>query len=184
MAYINGDWQSFDTTPPDWAAQENATASAFQTIGDLWSFLMFQLAKAWEKLVAERTSILIWATLIGGLWLLWRFLRQWWLGRRSSMAIDIPSSMPLVRSGLDSEFYQVDRALQRLDLHRLTDESIHQWLSRIQPHLPAEWHSTLKRILDLHHCYRFDPHGLGTKERQQLQELSQSWLDYFTNQSR
>jgi protein-glutamine gamma-glutamyltransferase len=183
MAYTNGNWQSFDTTPPDWAAQEDATASPFQTISDLWSFLSFQASKGLAQMVAGRTTILIWAIPVGGLFLLWRFRRRWRLSRSLPVAIVPQQSISIVRSGLDSEFYEIDRALQNLDLHRRSDESFQQWLLRIEPHLPEDRYSTLKQILDLHHCYRFDPQGLGVVERQQLQELSQSWLDYIASYS-
>jgi protein-glutamine gamma-glutamyltransferase len=183
MAYTNGNWQSFDTTPPDWAAQEDAMVSPFQTISDLLSFLSFQAASGWEQVLAGKTTILVWATALGGLFLLWRFRRGWRLPRSSQVAIVTEQSISIGRSGLDSEFYQIDRALQNLDLHRRSGESVQQWLSRIKPHLPESQYSTLKQILDLHHCYRFDPQGLETRERQQLQELSQSWLEYFASYS-
>ncbi|WP_310487373.1 transglutaminase domain-containing protein [Chamaesiphon sp. VAR_69_metabat_338] len=181
MAYTNGNWQSFDTTPPDWAAQEDATASPFQTISDLWSFLSFQASRGLAHIVAEKTTILVWAIPVGGVFLLWRFRRRWRFQRASHMAMIPERSIPIVRSGLDSEFYEIDRALQNLGLHRLSGESFQQWLLRIEPHLPESQYSTLKQILDLHHCYRFDPQGLGTMERQQLQELSRSCLDYFAS---
>jgi protein-glutamine gamma-glutamyltransferase len=178
IAYVNGNWQSFDTTPPDWAAQEDAMASPFQTILDLLSYLSFQASRGLTQMVAG-TTILVWAIALGGLFLLWRFGRRWRLPRSTDVAIVPEQSIPIVRLGLDSEFYAIDRALQNLDLHRRSGESFQQWLFRIKPHLPESQYSTLKQILDLHHCYRFDPQGLGTRERQQLQELSQSWLDYF-----
>jgi protein-glutamine gamma-glutamyltransferase len=183
MAYTNGNWQSFDTTPPDWAAQEDATASPFQTIADLWSFLSFQASRGLAQMVAGRTTILIWAIPVGGLFLLWRFRHRWRLSRSLPVEIVPQQSISIGRSGLDSEFYEIDRALQNLDLHRRSDESFQQWLLRIEPHLPEDRYSTLKQILDLHHCYRFDPQGLGAMERQQLQELSQSWLKYLASYS-
>jgi protein-glutamine gamma-glutamyltransferase len=182
IAYTNGNWQSLDTTPPDWSAREDATASPFQTISDLLSFLSFQASRGLAQVLAGKTTIPIWAIPVGGLFLCWRFRRRWRLQRSSKVAIVPQQSIPLVRSGLDSEFYEIDRALQNLGLHRLSGESCQQWLLRIKPHLPEYQYSTLKQILDLHHCYRFDPQGLGTRERQQLQELSQSWLGYFANQ--
>lgn len=177
MAYINGNWQSFDTTPPDWSAQEDATASPFQTISDLLSFLSFQASRGLEQMLAGRTTILVCAIVLGGLFSLWRFGRRWRLQRSLKVAIVPEQSIPLIRSGLDSEFYAIDRALGELGLHRLSGESFKQWLLRIQPHLPDYQYSTLQQILDLHHRYRFDPQGLGTMERQQLKELSQSWLN-------
>jgi protein-glutamine gamma-glutamyltransferase len=177
MAYINGNWQSVDTTPADWAAQEDAKASPFQALWDLWSWLSFQASRGLERALASKTTILVWASVLGGLLLLWRFRRK----RRLPRSVQVPSvpqvSIPIARSGLDSEFYQIDRALQNLDLHRLPSESFQEWLIRIEPHLPDERYSTLKQILALHHCHRFDPQGLEPRERQQLQELSRSWLD-------
>jgi protein-glutamine gamma-glutamyltransferase len=182
IAYTNGNWQSLDTTPPDWSAREDATASPFQTLSDLWSFLSFQASRGLGQMLSK-TSILVWAIPVGGLFLVWRFRRRWRFQRSSQVEIVPEQSIPIGRSGLDSEFYEIDRALQNLDLHRRSGESFEQWLLRIEPHLPESQYSTLKQILDLHHCYRFDPQGLGTRERQQLQELSRSWLDYFASYS-
>jgi protein-glutamine gamma-glutamyltransferase len=179
IAYTNGNWQSIDTTPPDWSAREDATASPFQTISDLLSFLSFQASRGLAQVLAGKTTIPIWSIPVGGIFLCWRFRRRWRLQRSSKIAIVLEQSIPIVRSGLDSEFYEIDRVLRNLGLHRLSDESFQQWLFRIQPHLPESQYSTLQQILDLHHCYRFDPQGLGTIERQQLTELSQSWLNYF-----
>lgn len=184
IAYTNGNWQSFDTTPPDWSAQEDATASPFQTISDLWSFLSFQASRGLGQMVAGRRTVLVWAIPAGALFLFWRLRRRWRLQRSSKVAISPEQSIPHDRSGLDSEFYEIDRALQNLGLHRLSGEPFQQWLLRIETHLPEFQYLILKQILDLHHCYRFDPQGLGTSERQQLQELSRSWLDYFANQLR
>ena len=181
IAYTNGNWQSFDTTPPDWSAQEDAKASPFQTFSDLWSFLSFRASNGLAQVLAGKTTILVWAIPVGGLFLLWRFRRKWRLPRSSQVEIVPEQSITIIKSGLDSEFYEIDRALRNLNLHRLSDESIRQWLLRIKPHLPEDRYSTLKQILDLHHCYRFDPQGLGTRERQQLKELSQLWLDYFAS---
>jgi protein-glutamine gamma-glutamyltransferase len=46
MAYLNGTWQSLDTTPPDWTAQEDTGASPLQAISDWWSFLSFKLTRS------------------------------------------------------------------------------------------------------------------------------------------
>jgi protein-glutamine gamma-glutamyltransferase len=181
IAYTNGNWQSIDTTPPDWSAREDATAAPFQTISDLLSFLSFQASRGLAQVLAGKTTIPIWSIPVGGIFLCWRFRRRWRLQRSSKIAIVLEQSIPIVRSGLDSEFYEIDRVLRNLGLHRLSDESFQQWLFRIQPHLPESQYSTLQQILDLHHCYRFDPQGLGTIERQQLRELSQSWLNYFVS---
>jgi hypothetical protein len=181
MAYVNGTWQSIDTTPPDWTAQEAATASPLQAISDLFSFLSFQASKGFGQLTGGRTvAVLSWAIAPGFLFLLWRFGRKLRFQRSAEVAIVPEQHLPLIQKGMDSEFYRIELVLIELGLHRLPDESWSQWMFRIKAHLPEQQYITLKQILDLHHRYRFDPQGIESREREQLKMLSQAWLERYS----
>ena len=174
MAYVNGTWQSFDTTPPDWTAQEDSTASPLQTISDLWAFVGFKLA-----------SMGVWG--YGGLaiapvtaFLLWKWSRRFWIRRSVVPAIvGLEPIPPSIKAGLDSEFYLIEQKLDELNLNRIASESLEQWLMRLKIQLPESEFEALRTIIKLHNRYRFDPQGIEVNERERLRSLSQSWLDLF-----
>ncbi len=172
MAYVNGNWQSVDTTPPSWGVQEDAAASPLQIVSDLWAFVGFKLASSniWIYLglaIAPITAFFLWK---------WR--RKFWL--RRSPVPTITASEPIVAStkeGLDSEFYLIEQSLDELNLKRIASEPLQEWMIRLKAELPKSEFETLKSILNLHTRYRFDPQGIEATERETLRSLSQAWLD-------
>jgi protein-glutamine gamma-glutamyltransferase len=172
MAYVNGTWQSFDTTPPDWTAQEDAAASPLQAISDLWAFLSFKLASS------NTLSYVGWMSAPIIAFFLWKWSRKLRVRRSTVPAIVAPEPIvPLIQEGLDSEFYLIEKRLDELNLNRTASESLQQWLTRLKTQLPESEFETLRSILNLHHRYRFDPQGIEPMERKKLSSLSQSWLN-------
>jgi protein-glutamine gamma-glutamyltransferase len=172
MAYVNGNWQSFDTTPPSWGVQEDSAASPLQIVSDLWAFVGFKLA---------RSNIWIY----GGLaiapitaFFFWKWVQKLWV-RRSTVP-PIATSEPIIAStkeGLDSEFYLIEKRLDELNLKRITSEPLQEWITRLNAELPEPEFKILKNIINLHNRYRFDPQGIKATERETLRSLSQDWLD-------
>jgi protein-glutamine gamma-glutamyltransferase len=172
MAYVNGTWQSFDTTPPDWTAQEDAGASPLQAISDFWAFLSFKLASS------NTLSYVGWTIAPVASFFLWKWRRKLRVRRSVIPAIVAPEPIvPLIQEGLDSEFYLIEKRLAELNLNRTASESLQQWLTRLKTQLPESEFETLRSILNLHHRYRFDPQGIEPMERKKLSSLSQSWLN-------
>jgi protein-glutamine gamma-glutamyltransferase len=172
MAYVNGNWQSFDTTPPIWGVQEDSAASPLQIVSDLWAFVGFKLA---------RSNIWIY----GGLaiapitaFFFWKWVQKLWV--RRSAAPPIATSEPIIAStkeGLDSEFYLIEQRLDELNLKRIASEPLQEWITRLNEELPESEFEILKSIITLHNRYRFDPQGIEATERETLRSLSQDWLD-------
>jgi protein-glutamine gamma-glutamyltransferase len=174
MAYVNGTWQSFDTTPPDWTAQEDTAASPFQAISDWWAFLSFKLASS------NILGYVGWAIAPVASFFLWKRSRKLQVRRSTIPAIVAPQPIvPPIREGLDSEFYLIEDKLNELKLNRVAFESLQQWLLRLKVQLPEPEFKTVQHIIQLHHRYRFDPQGIEPVERERLRSLSQAWLDTF-----
>jgi protein-glutamine gamma-glutamyltransferase len=172
MAYVNGNWQSFDTTPPDWGAQEDAAASPLQALSDFWAFLSFKLAKLGGGAFGGGAIAAIAA------FLLWKWRRKLRIRRSICPTILAPqSATPFNKEGIDSEFYLIEQKLDELNLKRIASESLSQWMTRLKVQLPETEFETLKNIITLHYRYRFDPQGIDSEERERLRSLSHSWLD-------
>jgi len=84
------------------------------------------------------------------------------------------AGLQLTCQGLDSEFYLIEQCLRNTALARHHNESIQQWVRRLQ--LPA-----LNRLYKLHYRLRFDPIGLSAEQRRQLQQQAKEWTDDFQN---
>ncbi len=172
MAYVNGTWQSVDTTPPDWTAQEDAGALPLQAISDLWAFLSFKLSSGGAGGYAG------WAIAPIAFFWLWKWSRKVRIRRSPGPVIIAPESIiPPLQAGIDSEFYLIEQRLNELELQRIPSESLRQWLMRLKVKLPEADFEALRTILELHHRYRFDPQGIETTERERLKSLSQAWLN-------
>ena len=70
--------------------------------------------------------------------------------------------------GADSEFYALERKLQRRGLQRHFFETPAQWARRVATELRIE---AMPLIVRLHYRYRFDPEGLAPQERDELKTL-------------
>jgi transglutaminase-like putative cysteine protease len=78
MVWIDGQWQALDTTPAQWAQEEEATASPLQPAYDLLSWLYYRLAvwSAQEAGDAGPSAGLIWLVPPLALYLGWQRYRR------------------------------------------------------------------------------------------------------------
>lgn len=184
LAYLDGAWQTLDTTPANWVAQDRAKTSPFQVVSDFIAFLKYQFSLKAGQFSQWGVSGIV-AVLVPVLgYLLWKFVRE--MRKRKGVGSGgdgEPAIAPPLQVGLDSEFYAIEEWLAQQALHRSPGESLLQWGARLRSQLPeAQW-ASLQDILALHYRYRFDPQCLSPPERQQLQHLSQTWLKQFQHQS-
>ena len=75
QVYIDGKWQTFDTTPPSWSAIENNAAPNWQYVRNLSSFISFQLLAIASIKSASRLQYL-WLLALTLAFILFRFTRQ------------------------------------------------------------------------------------------------------------
>ncbi len=172
MVYLNGNWQSFDPTPPDWRDREDAAASSLQFLSDLWAFLSFKMIKA--------KAFVLWLIAPGAVFLFWKGRDRLGMRRRArspELATEVIAIFSPPQAGLDSDFYPVMQKLSVFHLERQPTEPLTAWLTRLQQRLSPSDFDALSAILQLHFRYRFDPQGLDPEARQRLTVLCQSWLD-------
>jgi len=167
-------WVDLDTTSPDWVANENQNASVWEPLTDRWSQVWFGFSKwRWHGASGEWQNYLLLA-LLGMIGLLaWRILARQRRQRRNPELApeDTPGQWP----GLDSEFYELERRLEKLGLQRRIGETPGDWLNRIEPltTLPL---APIRQLLPLHYRLRFDPQGLSQPERSTLRTEAGEWL--------
>jgi len=173
-----GLWQDYDPTPGTWVEAEAKLASPFQFLSDLWSRISFEIAKFRWGQTRMRQYILWGLTPVLGL-LLYQIIFRSQRRRQQGKSASRDSHTPW--PGLDSEFYQLERALVARGLERRPSEPLSEWLARavLDPNL-AQVRGPLLELLRLHYRYRFDPNGLSDHERQILSERTRGCIVSMT----
>jgi len=181
LVWRDGQWQDFDTTPASWIEAEARRASPLQWLSDLWSRIGFEFAKfRWGQ--SRLRQYFLWA-LVPVLALLFYqvIFRRRTRRRRKEPA---KPGTEIVRTGLDSEFYQLERKLVERGVVRQMSEPLSSWLRRAiaEPALAGAG-DTLNDLLRLHYRYRFDPLGLNEPDREQLRREAQACLLNLTGRN-
>jgi len=176
LVYLNGTWHDFDTTPSSWRQIENAAASPFEWLSNLWSQWKFAFSEwRWSEREGGATKYLGWLLIPLSLILVWRLYKQRRIKRvskRQEQQIEA-NQFP----GLDSAFYVIERKLQESGFVRYPWESLSNWLKRIESDSSLLSMQPLQSILTLHYRYRFDPEGITPAEKATLKAQVQSWLE-------
>lgn len=180
MAYVGGQWQAFDTTPPGWMEQEDAGANQWQLLADFWSLLRFKLETGLHQTDGILEFKHWWWLMIPVLFILMRQLSRTKRVQRLVAQSALPETIaPAPPAGIDSEFYLIEQALSESGWARHPHESLKDWVRRLSADLSDSQANELLFIVALHYRYRFDPAGLSASERATLKALSQSWLDCY-----
>lgn len=180
LVYLDGAWHDVDTTPGSWVETENAAASGWQFISDLWSWGGFNLSQAmrWAR---QRMRLKLW---------LWIFLplvifsaRRFFFRkrlRRPGVKKLAPVGGVQKAAELESEFYLIEKALVQAGFARRPSESMADWVAKLPPdQLAAPLAENLKSLLDLHYRHRFDPSGISDADRSQLAVGTRLWLSEY-----
>ncbi|MDY6862214.1 MAG: transglutaminase domain-containing protein, partial [Thermodesulfobacteriota bacterium] len=181
LAHVDGKWQYFDTTPPNWgeiARQEDSVWEAFYDVWDQVIFLFYKWRWGERKDISSYMGLLL-VPLI--LFLVWRIFFG-----KSPVSIEKKGKGPKkdanLLPGKDSEFYKVMEYLKSEGLGRHSWEPLFQWIERIEKnknfHISVD---KIKKIVSLHYRYRFDPDGITQKEKKSLQFLVQNWVNDYEN---
>jgi hypothetical protein len=111
--------------------------------------------------------------LVVAVWLGWRLFQGKGEVRRT--AAGQAPALPAARSGLDSEFFAIERQLALLGFARQAHETVIGWLTRIEGRFPGDA-TELRHLASLHYRYRFDPQGLSGMERNELAQRASAWM--------
>ena len=172
IAQIEGVWQAVDSTPAQWLALEEEQVSLFQPVYDLFSMLYFQF-KQWRYEDAlqsnENDKSSVWLSIAVVLFLI--LIARLYKARKQLLKIKAKKSQAreFNNAGLDSELYQLEKVLIATEKARLENESMLQWVARIQD-------KKLQRIAELHYQYRFDNTQFSEPLRSELTRMVKSYL--------
>lgn len=171
IAYIEGAWREIDNTPPTWEDVEEARKSRWETFRDGWQKTLFE----WNRLRYGQASWRSWLLAPAIVIFVGFLIRFFWRrgGRRNAKPRQ--QAVTFDRQGLDSEFYEIVRSLEKSGFERREGETLFAWLRRIREQNPARF-AGLDRLLGLHYRLRFDPASLPAEARRDLREESGTWM--------
>ena len=166
LAWVDGKWQDFDVTPASWLVAETSRASWLESLSDVGSRVWFEFSKLrWGQTAWRKYAFWVLVPALVVLLVRMFFGKQWKRLRQERQRKAAAALLP----GFDSEFYRIEQALATFGLPRRPDETLSDWLVRVQTHPTlAVIQEPLHVILRLHYRYRFDPLGLGKEEREEL----------------
>ena len=160
-AYIDGHWQTVDTTPGNWAALENAEASAWQAFSDIISWLELRFKRLQRLDRSEFNRRAIWAVPVLTLFLLWRL--------RNRITHDTPQKPAKTVGHRHIESGDLRQLLNKLRdagytiRPGATATSILREYLATSPGLPPA-----DRLVALHYIKRFSTRTLTPQEQQEL----------------
>ena len=175
LAYVDGRWIDLDTTPSVWADLEAETAPWWEGSYDFLSWLGFRFSRWRWRPEEETANDLLWLIIpLLGI-LLWRLSRTERVSRRRSGKRPVLTSA--VKSGADSDLYELVKALSRRGLERAPGEPLRRWLGRLgRQGKVAGVEEIIADILPIHYRYRFDPQGISADDRNILRRRARDWL--------
>ena len=177
QVYIDGKWQTFDTTPPSWIAIEDRAASSWQYVRDVSSFIGFKLASAIAAINKIGRLKYLWWLIFPLGFILLRLVRQRSRRHLSAVRLEFHNATAI---GTDSEIYSIERELNKSGLGRDRAETWQNWLQRLQKDLDdLAILGELNFIIEMHYRYSFDPRGISQQEREQLRTACQTWLEQY-----
>jgi len=169
LAHVDGQWLDIDTTPPDWSALENARASGWQPLGDLWSWLSYRFSLwRWSEREGGSNDALGWLLIPLGGALVWRLYGR----RRIRRGGQPKAGAATPRPSADSPFWLLVSPLAARGLGPQPSETLGAWLRRVTPMLPARSSvAELRALLGLHYALRFGPTATAEAARGRLAKL-------------
>lgn len=175
LAYINGRWQEFDTTPASWVNLEKEMATWWEPIYDLWAFLSYEFTKWRWRNQENSNDWLLWLILPLGLVLIWRLYSREKVARFQKQVTKRENTLAL--TGTDSAFFQIVQRLNTAGYIRQPGETLSVWLTRIQASQMSQ--VDIQTMLTLHQRYRFDPASISGQEQAILTASVKAWLQDF-----
>ncbi|MBN2506824.1 MAG: transglutaminase domain-containing protein [Verrucomicrobia bacterium] len=175
LAWVGDAWRDVDLTPPSWQTIEAQQASSFEWLADAWARVHFEFAKWRWGQTAWRRHLLWIIVAVLFLLLVRLFWQKPWKRLRPRLS---PARARALLPGANSEFFLVEQHLARGGAGRRPGETWLDWLGRVWTDARvAPVRERLRLLVDLHHRYRFDPLGLGPRDRAALRSAARECLE-------
>ena len=168
-AFVDNRWMTIDTTPSEWYGLEQARASSWQRMQDLWSWIGNRYRRFQRTDHDFFADYLIWLVPPLTLLLFWR-LRAHARNMRAE-----PGSQPRAQTGrgLDSELFNLSRQLRDQGFTLRPGDTLRTFL--VQNVDLDVGGAPLGRLLDLHYRYRFAAEDLSMDERDELRDGAEEY---------
>ena len=177
LAYVNGRWQNFDTTPSTWIDRQEENASAFEGLFDIVSQIGFMVSYIrWGMEDGEFQTYLVYLLIPPVLFLVWRIYSRARLAQNLAQQGLGVSADELYRK-VESDFKLIENQLAQMGFMREDWETYARWLGRIRRENPTAPVGGLAEAVNLHNRLRFDPQGLSPEETTRLKADIRSWLN-------
>jgi transglutaminase-like putative cysteine protease len=178
LAYIDGVWQEIDTTPSNWFNLEEIELPQASWMSNLIEFTGFKIAQIWQW---TRHQPLV----KYGWWIfpLFIILRQQKKLRKITTIASIftKKTKTISVSSSSSDFYLIEKVLNKKGLWRSPSETSKQWFTRLKKENDdSDAFEGLLPIISLYYSDRFDPKGITHDQQEQLATLIKSWLRKYS----
>ena len=139
VAFIDGQWQTIDTTPSIWLEAEAEQSTFLQPVADVMSNLTFMFQVWWnDQKIEDYENYLYLIGLLLTLFILWRISR----GEQVILDDDEEEEFEAGFKGPESPIIAVEELLTAEGFHRQPGELLSNWFSRIG-------HEELHKLLPL-----------------------------------
>ncbi|KJR99776.1 MAG: hypothetical protein VR65_15070 [Desulfobulbaceae bacterium BRH_c16a] len=171
-AFVDHQWVVVDTTPADWMEKDMEKTSGFEGIQDLFSLLRHQYRLFRIGSGSDNTLIFSIIVIVLTSFLVLRIYRRMKI-KQAERGKDIVKRRSFDR--ITSPFTPILDLLSQSDVVRVENESIVDWVTRIQPWNDFD-RDEFENLYRLHLQMRFDPDGLGVEQTERLRQGSEKHL--------
>ena len=163
-AYVDGTWQTVDTTPDNWLALEQQGVSLWQSVNDLFSWFELHFKRLQRADRSEFNRRIIWLIPILAIVLLWR-MRGRITRIKSSSEMAISKAENNHTGDLGVLFEKLSEYGYHFRPGSTAKEILHDHASRLANVPPSE------RLIELHYRNRYSPESLDSADKAELKHL-------------
>jgi len=177
-AYINGQWENFDTTPPVFFEMDREHADS-SFMNDFFSFIVFKLSQLRHETGAKLMKQY-------GLWLILPLVLLLFFRLRRSNRIKMvklldKSPVDTKKDSSGISFYLIEKKLAQQGIPKYSYETYFSWLERIGHQFDSMViKNELHELLKVHNRHYFSQSGLNRNEKEEFISCIKDMLKKLT----
>lgn len=169
-AYIDGQWRTVDTTPPQWREVDSEKGPVFEPVKDFFSWLRIKYENFRRQKNEQFNRLLI---VLASILTVFMMIRVYFRKRAVKNEITVTDfSGP--KEGLDSPFYQILMKCKADGIIKSDSETLRKWIVKNSDRLKST--ADLMDIINLHEELRFNPDVNRSEIFRKLQQECDSWF--------